>query len=858
MNKNLIALCLFFFTLAVSPTQAFSAQTYVVLDDIVFVRNKPHEKLGVENMSIKQLKNEFYKPNFPPHFFYGQNVRGEIEPGITDEVKIYGMFEKKAVTGYIDKTKLWKEPPLSNAAAPTAMILQNVSVLLLPEQSARRVLSLNQGEVVQTVGRLQQAGKWWIKARFWHRFGYIEEENTLPLLTGNLDESSLSICDIPMTGRDLNRVFTFKERTSLSKTGFFIEPVLPLSNLNVDDMADFYQGIQSAVFLSTDLYLHSFHLIFDRMLQNIEYAKIYPELLQLTNSLVSEADKNLKSYRGSNDKIQRALTYNLFYFSVAARLLDPKFSSDPTISADVDTVVTQIIDASGKMPYLKARMNPGEEDFSMYRVRGHYVATSKKKASNEWERDTGPQDPERLSRYFRAMMWYGRRPFLLKDDVNTISAILIVKGLESTGEMKRWQNIDGVLRKLLGRTDDSSPSDYSRVMGNIFGGGSAFVSLDQIDASLARFRDNAHAVLPSPSIIDLPTKDVSLQERVEMTAGFRFLGMRFTWDAHLFNQLTHPNVKKRNLPSAIDAMAVFGSSAAEELANISSDNEEWRGTYYSQQKKLKQDLTGELEKKETAYDSWLNTFSALFLPTQSRQLFAMSPVWQYKNLNSALGSWTELKHDTVLYSKQSAAEYGEGEEFEIPPFKAPSIKGYVEPNPAFFTRLSELTVGVSSDLGKAGFLTDEYQDKLQKFNSITNQALSIAKKEVEGAPITEEDYAWIRHAGDEFNRGLLLPRDTGDIIDSDLLKMALVADIATDYFSGNVLEVGVGVPQRIIVIVKDIAGGIRPTTGYVYSWYEFKDNKRWTDREWKDLVYGSDQSQLKNMRPSWYSKLQKP
>ena len=79
--------------------------------------------------------------------------------------------------------------------------------------------------------------------------------------------------------------------------------------------------------------------------------------------------------------------------------------------------------------------------------------------------------------------------------------------------------------------------------------------------------------------------------------------------------------------------------------------------------------------------------------------------------------------------------------------------------------------------------------------------------------------------------------------------------MATDAVDGRVLETAIGVPQRMVVAVKDLSGGIRICTGYVYSWYEFAGQKRWTDREWKDLVYGADQNRLKELRPSWYSKL---
>ena len=57
--------------------------------------------------------------------------------------------------------------------------------------------------------------------------------------------------------------------------------------------------------------------------------------------------------------------------------------------------------------------------------------------------------------------------------------------------------------------------------------------------------------------------------------------------------------------------------------------------------------------------------------------------WKTKDLVSALGSYTELKHDTVLYGKQSMAEMGGGSPDEIP-------KSYVEPNLELYEKLSWL------------------------------------------------------------------------------------------------------------------------------------------------------------------------
>jgi hypothetical protein len=90
--------------------------------------------------------------------------------------------------------------------------------------------------------------------------------------------------------------------------------------------------------------------------------------------------------------------------------------------------------------------------------------------------------------------------------------------------------------------------------------------------------------------------------------------------------------------------------------------------------------------------------------------------------------------------------------------------------------------------------------------------------------------------------------------------MALVADVATDAVEGRVLEEGIGTPQRIIVVAKDAFGGTRLTVGYVYSWFEFASDRRWSDSEWKKIIYGGDEKTRKQQGvtpPTWYSKFAK-
>lgn len=864
--------------------------TFVVAADVVFVRDNPKKILPHENMSYRELDDEYhwsYERPFPQHFFYGENITGTRDKDNPDvvitKIKQYDwkegkQIEKGETTGYVDIRKLWHEPSLAKVSTDRWMTVQGAKAYLIPDKKSPEVMSLFQGEVVEVVGQLENAGDSWVKATFCDKFeydeyveikyepreyqpcgryGYIESKNLQPLFNDKIDQSHLTASEIPNSMRHSKLSFSDKERELLAGNGFYIDPPSPSKSIYVDDMADLYnsQGA-SSFFITSDLFLHTFHLVFDRMLQDIEEKKLFPAIQSLTNKLINETKKEIKSAKDKDAKIQKALLHNLFFFSVAAKLFDPEFTVPNGVRSDVEAVVKRIAEADGALPSLKNKIELGDEDFTQYRVRGHYQKRTSKTMDDETGKEITKTD-DTLERYFRGMMWYGRHSLLISDDNKTMSAILMVRALESSGGLKEWERIDNVLARLIGKTDDWTPKDYGNVNTAIFG--KKAPSLDDVakggDKAIKDFKARAIQILPKQRIVSVQTGvGQSQKERVEMTSGFKFLGQRFSWDAYIFTQLTSPSVGRdanpRNLPASLDVMYILGSKAAGELqADQKYEN------YGSQVEKLKKEIAGEIEKKGTTYDSWLGTYQALFNPTKSRQLFAFQFPWQFKELNSALGSWTELKHDTILYSEQSYAESGSGDSFQIPGYEPPYVKGYVEPNPAFFSRLIDMLSSLRSGL-KGGFLTDEYADKLQTFESLVKRAYKIAEKEVEGDEITKDDYAWIEQMSRSFDRSLLLPREIGDIIEPDYLKMAIIADVATDAVSGRVLEAAIGAPQRIVVAVKDYYGGTRLTVGYVYSWYEFAGTKRWTDAEWKKMVYSSDKK-LDEFKPSWYSKFQK-
>jgi hypothetical protein len=102
-----------------------------------------------------------------------------------------------------------------------------------------------------------------------------------------------------------------------------------------------------------------------------------------------------------------------------------------------------------------------------------------------------------------------------------------------------------------------------------------------------------------------------------------------------------------------------------------------------------------------------------------------------KQLNTVLGSWAELKHDTILYAKQVYAELGGGP----PPPEPVPPKGYVEPVPQFYARLAALTAMTREGLESRQLLGEKDKAALEKLEELSLALKAMSEKELSGEPL---------------------------------------------------------------------------------------------------------------------------
>jgi len=228
-------------------------------------------------------------------------------------------------------------------------------------------------------------------------------------------------------------------------------------------------------------------------------------------------------------------------------------------------------------------------------------------------------------------------------------------------------------------------------------------------------------------------------------------------------------------------------------------------------------------------------------PVLDYPYFMQSPAWTDKDLHTWLGSWTELRHDTILYAKQSYAVMATSAMPEPEP-----ARGYVEPQPEVYARLAALTAQMQTGLGGRGLLDDEMGGKLERMEQLLLTLKIISEKELRGEGPTEEEYATIRSIGDTLEDLTTFSEEVeGEITSQADERMALVADVHTDPNTNQVLEEGVGDAFPICVVVL-VDGRQVVVLGGVFSYYEFKQpiGDRLTDENWQAM-------DPRPSRPAW-------
>ncbi len=645
------------------------------------------------------------------------------------------------------------------------------------------------------------------------------------------------------------------QRDRLASDGFVVSP---------GDEREFFTLYERArydnvpIFVTSDSLFHVYHLLFDKVLRTAEVEYFIPLLRQLNRAMLTRTDELHQALKGTG--WEEAARRTVAFVGVGSKLLEDDVRVPGYVTGLVDEQLGAIEEASRVAPSPVFPTLEHGEDYTQYAPRGHYTKSDALKA------------------YFKSMMWYGRMTFRLKTRdpqagrAETRSALLLVHALRTSQvndrpAMEVWADLYSPTAFFVGRSDDLTVLQYGNVLGQVYGEGPTLDRLTD-EVLLDQFIAEAQK-LPPPRILGMVIGD--WEDVEEETKGLRFMGQRFVPDAFIFRQLMYRNVGKqqppdrRGLPNGLDIPAAMGSERAYQILEETGETDYDK---YPQQMSEVRDWLSGLSVEEwtgTLYNSWLYCFHPLLdEPGQGYPAFMQSTAWLDKQLNAVLGSWAELKHDTILYAKQAYAELGGG---PPPPPPAPP-KGYVEPVPEFYARLAALTTMTRDGLGKRGMLTEQDDESLRRLGDLVRSFQVMAEKELRGEPLSEEEYETIRFYGGELEHLTMAAADKpegqegigGQTMPEEEPQAAVIADVATDPDpegdgSANpvVLEVGVGRIDQLHAVVplieEDGSVTLQVAKGGVFSYYEFRwpAEDRLTDEKWRELLDTDEAPE----RPEW-------
>ncbi len=636
--------------------------------------------------------------------------------------------------------------------------------------------------------------------------------------------------------------------------------------------ASAYFQIYSAdlpVLVTTDSVMHALHKSYDDILMDMEMS-IFTDTIR---KVLGDSHAKLSAPYKDGEVPQSVMDVDL-YLTVARNLLEgagapademPLFGNKPVWDgmqkvrsnhgqdAQVMELLKEIQSLKLKDPLngdKPTRIYGGERypDFSQFKPRGHYTKF------------------QPLKDYFRTMMWLGRvdcgwnvlptdgTPGVKADsDRELTDAILFCEALKASGGLKALKSMDDIIGFMVGRSDNLTVFTLL----DIATAAEAKTAAGTLDAKkLEKVKDelksgkHANQMIRSQLVLSDPTNTY----KVPPPAVFQVFGQRFIMDSFVLSQVVFDSIifenkkQRRMMPAGLDVMAALGNDEAMLLLEPELKKFNYSANLLASREFVA--MHPPAYWKSNLYVLWLDCLRTLQADMSAEKRFPQamkSKAWQMKQLNTQLGSWAELRHDTILYAKQSFSAR--------PTCEYPA--GYVEPYPEFYAKVKFFADEAGKLFAAAEFPAPGNPDQaaqlkaqqagyvkfFKQMGETVGQLETLAKKELAGEPFTADEKLFIKKTVDARGGGSGPPRYDGWYPNLFFHRSncsewtPVVADVHTDPDSQSCLEVAVG-DAMFGVIAIDNDKDRMVYVGPLYSYYEFRQNveKRLTDPEWQQMI----------------------
>ena len=615
--------------------------------------------------------------------------------------------------------------------------------------------------------------------------------------------------------------------TALTKNGFAIVPGEANQLFHIYETNDYHEFPS---FVTTDLYLQMFHMYFDYMLRNMEEKKMLGIATNYTKQLYQTMMKKASSSKG---EMKKAAQRDAAYFAIAHALFTGKLSLTPP-AAYAKMVKDEInkVNAAGNaysdfLDYKNVKFG-----YDIYRPRGHYTRS------------------KALERYFRGMMWLQNAPFGSDKPDQMRAALLMAHTIGSTPSLtETYSSINDPITFLMGMPDNLSMLQVYEI---IKADGASINSLMTDNAAFERVTKKVEAK---------DEEQTRIRPKFERTSHCKInlMPQRYMPDGEVLQEMVDYDNETtlRDVPKGLDVMAAIGMTNAERIL-MEELKEPSRWNKYTENLNCMKGRMKQIDWNVSVANRWIKTLQTFNGTAVGMPYFMLTPQWQKKNLNTALASWAELKHDAILYAKQpSGAECGGG---SLPD---PYVKGYVEPNVAYWTKAIELLDATSEVMNRSKLMTDGMADVTKQMREAAQFLLNMSNKELQGVKLTEEEYNQIEIMGSNCEYITLQIVGAGpgtkwdEAVSGADKSIAVVADVYTANADNNpnksVLYEAVG-PAHEIYVVVEIEGCLYITRGAVFSYREFQEDiasPRMTDEDWQNQIKVKPNLGI----PSWMEEL---
>lgn len=571
----------------------------------------------------------------------------------------------------------------------------------------------------------------------------------------------------------------------LDANGFVVLGDVEWSSLT----AAYFEPACSPNFITSDAVLYVFHSLFRGALTAYEKQELAPLAQEVVSRGLAAAKRDSERY-GDDELLAEPARRNVVFFSVAQAVLTGTRPREQASEAGPLVAKIEAANEAGLYP---------AEDFTTYRPRGAYA-----------------EDVE-LARYFRAMRWLSRYILPIvpgtvdtppEADIKLRQARLLGDALRRDRKLRKaWQKLYDEIGFFVARPDSFTPLELveaTKGLGRTYDD----AWLTKVRAEFAKDEYPASQIVPvlqgSPG--DAPTKYV------------QFMGERYIPDGQIMQETCFPNVVDRILPRGLDiGFALFGSPRAlTHLAGECKSYSKLEGELH----RLRQIFRtyGAEEEPESIYAGWVGAAREALHPpvTDHTPEFMKTDAWADKSLTTCLASWTQMRHDFILYAKQPAVPGSAG------------LGALVEPVPALYGRLEKL----ARKLAERGFPGFGDFAKLCKDLKLAAQA-DLADEE--WPKEVDKSHLWAF-------KQWLLQRFTKHVVE----RPCVVVDVAASTFGPYpVLHEATG-PFNLIVA----RHGSEEFKGWVFSYYEFTEDNlaRLADGDWEKRVSAGQHVQY---RPRW-------